>query len=116
MMNANAEFGPIHNKVGAGQNLENFPLEDAAHMVTHLAIENDNTVSHEDGLEKHIHPNIHQDMELLQRVPKYDQHAAEVLFPPVLSKKQEKKLKKAQILGKPMYRTRSMGDTSPTAQ
>lgn len=106
----------MHNKVGAGQNLENFPLEDVARIITHLAIENDSTISHEDGLEKHIHPNIHQDMELLQRVPEYDQHAAEVLFSPVLSKKQEKKLKKAQILGKPMYRTRSRGDASSTAQ
>jgi len=46
------------------------------------------------GLERHIHPNIQHDMELWQRVREYDQHATEVPFTPVLSKKQKQNLKK----------------------
>ena len=60
------EFGHMHNKVNAEKNLKNFPLEGFAHTVTPSAIENGSNVSHEDGLEKHIHLNIQHDMELWQ--------------------------------------------------
>ena len=50
-------------------------------------------------------------MELWHRIREYDQKS-ELPFIPVLTKKQKQHLKKT-IVGKP-YKTRSMGDASPT--
>ena len=59
----------------------------------------------------HNNSRIWHDMELWHRIREYDQKS-ELPFIPVLTKKQKQHLKKT-IVGKP-YKTRSMGDASPT--
>lgn len=47
---------------------------------------------------------------------KYDKKSKEEEFTPVLSKKQKQKLRQQIVLGKPQYKTRSRGPTSPIPQ
>jgi len=77
------------------KNLEGVTPEGAARTDTPLVTENSSTLSHTDGSNKHIYPNIQHDRDLWQHVHEYNQRMAEIPFTPILSKKKKQKLKQA---------------------
>jgi hypothetical protein len=61
-----------------------------------------------------VSQNIHLDLDLWARIREYDQRMAAEGFTQMLSKKQQKDLKK-QVLGKATYNTRTRGTPLPSS-
>ena len=58
--------------------------------------------------------NVQSDLDLWARIREYDQRMADEGFTQVLSKKQQKAVKK-QVLGKASYNTRAKGTPPPSS-
>jgi len=86
----------------------------AASMPTTIPEEQEVVVLQHQG----VHPskNIQHGLDLWARVREYDERSAAEDFTPVLTRKQEQKLKLQHVLAKQPTKTRARGDNNPPAQ
>jgi len=95
---------------------QNNNAEHAAHQLQHAAAHNndDAKVNMPSQPAAHSSRNVQNDLDLWARIREYDQRMAKEGFTQVLSKPQQKQLKK-QVIGKP-YQTRAKGGSSQPSQ
>jgi len=101
---------------GTEQNNNDVAYEQAAMQLQHAATHNNDDAEVNIPIQPAAHSsrNIQNDLDLWARIQEYDQRMAEEGFTQVLSKPQQKQLKK-QVIGKP-YQTHAKGGSSQPSQ